>query len=294
MWIYIQGVMILAFINVISVVGLSVFTGFTGMFSMGHAAFIAIGAYTATIFTYYLNFNFYIALLIGGLVSGLMSLIIGIPTLRANLRKDYFAIATMGFGEAIRVLLENLKITQGARGLPGIASYSNFWNVIVITLLIIILARNFVFSKYGRRAIAVREDFTAAEMMGINLFAVRLGSLFFSAVCAGIGGGLFAHYISFIQPSMFTGLQSTMLSCTVVAGGLGSITGPVIAALLFAAIPEFLRVANMWRMVIYGVVLVCIIVLRPEGIFGYKEISFPSYRILWRGSSKADKTKGRR
>lgn len=294
MWIYIQGVMILAFINVISVVGLSVFTGFTGMFSMGHAAFIAIGAYTATIFTYYLNFNFYIALLIGGLVSGLMSLIIGIPTLRANLRKDYFAIATMGFGEAIRVLLENLKITQGARGLPGIASYSNFWNVIVITILIIILARNFVFSKYGRRAIAVREDFTAAEMMGINLFAVRLGSLFFSAVCAGIGGGLFAHYISFIQPSMFTGLQSTMLSCTVVAGGLGSITGPVIAALLFAAIPEFLRVANMWRMVIYGVVLVCIIVLRPQGIFGYKEISFPSYRILWGGSSKADKTKGRR
>lgn len=294
MWIYIQGVMILAFINVISVVGLSVFTGFTGMFSMGHAAFIAIGAYTATILTYYLNFNFYIALLIGGLASGLMSLVIGIPTLRANLRKDYFAIATMGFGEAIRVLLENLKITQGARGLPGIASYSNFWNVIVITLLIIILARNFVFSKYGRRAIAVREDFTAAEMMGINLFAVRLGSLFFSAVCAGIGGGLFAHYISFIQPSMFTGLQSTMLSCTVVAGGLGSITGPVIAALLFAAIPEFLRVANMWRMVIYGVVLVCIIVLRPEGIFGYKEISFQSYRILWRGSSKADKTKGRR
>ena len=294
MWIYIQGVMILAFINVISVVGLSVFTGFTGMFSMGHAAFIAIGAYTATILTYYLNFNFYIALLIGGLASGLMSLVIGIPTLIANLRKDYFAIATMGFGEAIRVLLENLKITQGARGLPGIASYSNFWNVIVITLLIIILARNFVFSKYGRRAIAVREDFTAAEMMGINLFAVRSGSLFFSAVCAGIGGGLFAHYISFVQPSMFTGLQSTMLSCTVVAGGLGSITGPVIAALLFAAIPEFLRVANMWRMVIYGVVLVCIIVLRPEGIFGYKEISFPSYRILWRGSSKADKTKGRR
>lgn len=294
MWIYIQGVMILAFINVISVVGLSVFTGFTGMFSMGHAAFIAIGAYTATILTYYLNFNFYIALLLGGLMSGLMSLVIGIPTLRANLRKDYFAIATMGFGEAIRVLLENLKITQGARGLPGIASYSNFWNVIVITLLIIIAARNFVFSKYGRRAIAVREDFTAAEMMGINLFAVRLGSLFFSAVCAGLGGGLFAHYINFIQPSMFTGLQSTMLSCTVVAGGLGSITGPVIAALLFAAIPEFLRVANMWRMVIYGAVLVCIIVLRPQGIFGYKEISFPSYKTLWRGKSKADKTSGRR
>lgn len=120
----------------------------------------------------------------------------------------------------------------------------------------------------------MREDHTAAEMMGINLFAVRLVSLFFSAVMAGIGGGLFVHYINFVQPSMFTMVQSSLLTCAVVAGGMGSITGPFIAMLIFAAIPEVLRVANMWRLVIYGFVLVAIIVLRPQGIFGYRELSF--------------------
>ncbi|MFZ5754837.1 MAG: branched-chain amino acid ABC transporter permease, partial [Bacillota bacterium] len=200
---------------------------------------------------------------------------------------DYFAIATLGFGEAVRVILENLDITQGARGLPGIKVYSTFPVVLIVTLIVIYVARNFVFSRYGRMAIAVREDFTAAEMMGINLFKVRLRSLFFSAVCAGVGGGLFAHYISFIQPSMFTGVQSTMLTAAVVAGGMGSITGPIAAALIFAAIPEVLRVANMWRLVAYGFILVAIMVLRPQGIFGYKELSWKTFSGLVRKTSRA-------
>lgn len=287
MWYYVQGVLALAMINVISVVGLSVFTGFTGLFSLGHAAFIAIGAYTAAISTYFYEINFYAALVLGGLMAGLVSLIIGYPTLKAKLRSDYFAIATLGFGEAVRVILENLDITQGARGLPGIKVYSTFPVVLVVTLIVIYITRNFVFSRYGRMAIAVREDFTAAEMMGINLFKVRLRSLFFSAVCAGIGGGLFAHYISFIQPSMFTGVQSTMLTAAVVAGGMGSITGPIAAALIFAAIPEILRVANMWRLVAYGFILVAIMVLRPQGIFGYKELSWKMLTGLVRKTTKA-------
>ncbi|QNB46416.1 branched-chain amino acid ABC transporter permease [Thermanaerosceptrum fracticalcis] len=287
MWYYVQGVLALAMINVISVVGLAVFTGFTGLFSLGHAAFIAIGAYTAAISTYFYEVNFYVALLLGGLMAGLVSLIIGYPTLKAKLRSDYFAIATLGFGEAVRVILENLDITQGARGLPGIKVYSTFPVVLIVTLIVIYVARNFVFSRYGRMAIAVREDFTAAEMMGINLFKVRLRSLFFSAVCAGVGGGLFAHYISFIQPSMFTGVQSTMLTAAVVAGGMGSITGPIAAALIFAAIPEVLRVANMWRLVAYGFILVAIMVLRPQGIFGYKELSWKTFSGLVRKTSRA-------
>jgi len=293
MWFYIQGVLTLALINVISVVGLSVFTGFTGLFSLGHAAFIAIGAYTAAILTFFYKVNFYLALVAGGLMSGLISLIIGIPTLRAKLRSDYFAIATLGFGEAVRVTLENLSITQGARGLPGIAAYSTFPVVLTVAVLVIAVARNFVLSKYGRMAIAVREDFTAAEMMGINLFRTRLRSLFFSAVCAGIGGGLFAHYISFIQPSMFTGVQSTLLTASVVAGGMGSLTGPIIAALIFAAIPEVLRVANMWRLVAYGIVLVGIMVFRPQGILGYRELSWEHFKRLFRIKGKAvGSTKG--
>jgi len=293
MWYYIQGVMALALINVISVVGLSIFTGFTGLFSLGHAAFIGLGAYTAAICTYFYKINFFVAIILGGLMSGLVSLIIGFPTLRAKLRSDYFAIATLGFGEAVRVILENLNITQGARGLPGIKAYSTFPVVLVIAIIIIFIARNFVFSKYGRMAIAIREDFTAAEMMGINLFRVRLRSLFFSAVCAGIGGGLFAHYICFIQPNMFTSIQSTLLTAAVVAGGMGSLTGPVLAALIFAAIPEILRVANMWRLVAYGFVLVAIMVFRPQGIFGYKELSINTIKGFFKKKDPAsDLTKG--
>ena len=288
MWFYIQGILVLAMINIIAVLGVTVFTGFTGLFSLGHAAFIAAGAYTAAILTHFYGVNFYLALVAGGIVAGLLSLVIGIPTLRAKLRSDYFAIATLGFGEAFKMILENMDITQGARGLPGITTYANVWNVTVITLLAIMVTGNFVFSKYGRMAVAAREDYTAAEMMGINLFRVQLRSLFFSAVLAGMAGGLFAHYLGFIQPSLFTGSQSSMLVIAVVTGGMGSITGPILAALLFATIPEALRLANMWRMVTYGAVLVAIMVLRPQGILGYKEFTFGGLARLF---GRRDKTK---
>ncbi len=270
---YISGILTICLIYVISNVGLSVFTGFTGLFSLGHAAFFAVGAYTAAILTYFYNVNFYLALLAGGLMSGLVALVIGYPTLRAKLRSDYFAIATLGFGEAIRVLLENLSITQGARGLPGIANYATLPVVAAITVITVWIAVNFTHSRQGREAIAVREDFVAAEMMGINIFAVRLRSLIFSAVCGGIAGGLFAHYISFIQPSMFTSYLSTQMTASVVAGGMGSITGTVLATIIFIAIPEILRVASIWRLVAYGLLLVLIMTFRPQGLFGYRELS---------------------
>lgn len=275
---YIQGVIILALINAISVVGLSVFTGFTGLMSLGHAAFIAVGAYTCAIATKTFGLPFIIGLPLAGLFAGLVSLIIGVPTLRVKLRSDYFTIATLGFGEAMRVILENLPITNGARGMAGLNHYSTLPVVFLIFVLVVFFTKNFIFSRYGRKAIAVREDFTAAEMTGINLFSVRLRSLFFSAVCAGVGGALMAHHIRFIQPNMFTNVQSTLMTASVVAGGMGSITGPIIASLLFAAIPEVLRVANMWRLVAYGAILVAIMVLRPQGIMGYKELTFRGIR----------------
>lgn len=271
---YIIGILIFSLIYVIATVGLAIFTGFTGLFSLGHAAFMAIGAYVAGILTYFYDVNFYLALIFAGISSGVVGALIGVPTLKAKLRSDYFAIATLGFGEAIRVLLENLSITQGARGLPGIAAETDLLTVSIITVITIWFARNFVNSCYGRAAIAVREDFTAAEMMGINLFKVRLTSLVFSALTAGVAGGLFAHYVSFIQPAMFTSNLSTQLTASVVAGGMGSITGPAIAAVIFVAIPEVLRVASIWRLVAYGFLLVAIMVFRPQGLFGYQEISW--------------------
>ncbi|MDU4962287.1 MAG: branched-chain amino acid ABC transporter permease [Sporomusaceae bacterium] len=279
---YISGVLTFSLIYVIATAGLAVFTGFTGLFSLGHAAFVAIGAYTAGILTYFYQVNFWLALTAGAMMSGLVGLLIGYPTLKARLRSDYFAIATLGFGEAVRVLLENLAITQGARGLPGIALETDLPTVLFLTALVLWLCRNFIHCRYGRAAIAVREDFTAAELMGINLFAVRMRSLVFSAVCAGLAGGLFAHYVSFIQPSMFTGALSTQLTAGVVAGGMGSLTGPAIAAVVFVAVPEALRVASMWRLVAYGFLLVAIMVFRPQGLFGHQEISWNSWRNLWK------------
>ena len=152
----------------------------------------------------------------------------------------------------------------------------------LILVLVVWVTKNYVFSRYGRKSIAVREDPIAAEMAGIKLVQVRLGALFFSAVCAGIGGALYAHYIRFIQPSMFIGTQSTLYTAMVVAGGMGSITGPIVAAFIFTIIPELLRVAEMWRMVAYGAVLVAIMVLRPSGILGYRELTIRGIRNLYR------------
>jgi branched-chain amino acid transport system permease protein len=274
MYQYLSGILSLGLIYVIATVGLAIFTGFTGLFSLGHAAFFAIGAYTAAILTYFYGVNFYLALLAAGAMSGLVGFLIGYPTLKAKLRTDYFAIATLGFGEAIRVLLENLSITQGARGLPGIANHTSLPVLIGVAAVVIWVAWNFVHSRQGRAAIAIREDFVAAEMMGVNIFLGRLRSLVFSAACGGIAGGLFAHYFCFIQPSMFTSYMSTQMTAAVVAGGMGSISGPVLAALIFIGVPEALRVANIWRLAAYGLLLVLIMIFRPQGLMGYREISF--------------------
>jgi len=284
---YVFGVISLGLIYVIATTGLAVFTGFTGLFSLGHAAFFAIGAYTAAILTYFYGCNFYLALVAGGCAGALVGIIIGYPTLKAKLRTDYFAIATLGFGEAVRVLLENLPITQGARGLPGIRGDTNLPVLLVASAIVIWAAWNLIHSRHGRAAIAIREDFVAAEMMGVDIFMGRLRSLTFSAACAGLAGGLFAHYFCFIQPSMFTAYMSTQMTAAVVAGGMGSISGPVIATLIFIGIPEALRVANIWRLVAYGLLLVLIMIFRPQGLMGYRELSVDMvkgwYRRIWKG-----------
>jgi len=269
---YFESVLILGIIQAVSVIGLALFTGFTGQFSLGHASFIGIGAYVSAILTFNYNFNFYIALILGGLGATVASFVIGVPTLKAKLRSDYFVIAIMGFGEAVRVILENLSITQGARGIPGITQYSTLPVVIIVFLVSAWLMRSFVVSRFGWRAIAVREDPVVAEMMGINLFTTKQLSLAMSAFFCGMGGCLLAHFLMFIQPVMFTLVQSTQLVAAVVAGGIGSISGPAVMAIFFIALPELLRVANMWRLVFYGLILILIMVFRPSGLMGYREL----------------------
>jgi branched-chain amino acid transport system permease protein len=270
---YIISICMLAGINMVAVLGLSIFTGFTGVFSLGHAAFVGIGAYISGVLTYYEYTNFYVALIAGMAGASAASLIIGIPTLRAKLRSDYFAIAILGFGEAMRVILENLDITNGARGLPGIEEHTTPGALLFSLALALLAARNFLKSRYGSACIAVREDSIAAEMSGVNLFRTRLLSLVISAAFCGLSGGLLAHYLSFIQPVMFTLVQSTQLLAAVIAGGIGSLSGPMIASFLFIALPEALRVAQMYRLAAYGLLLVLIMVYRPQGLMGYRELT---------------------
>ena len=277
---YAQAIFTNAAIYAIAAVGLAILTGYTGLFSLGHAAFMAIGAYATAILTHFLHWPFIPALAVGMLAAVLSSVLIGYPTLRAKLRSDYFAIVTLGFGEAVRVLLENLGLTQGARGLPGLHKFTSLGITLACLVLVIWLSRNFLRSTFGRNTIAIGQDPVAAEMIGIRLLPNRMLSLAISAAFAGLAGGLLAHYLTFIQPSIFSMDLSGLLTAGVVAGGMGSITGPIVAIALFVGIPELFRGLALWRLVLYGAVLVVIINYRPKGLFGYEELSIANFPKL--------------
>src|SRR5512133_1400872 len=268
-------------IYIIAALGLAVFTGYTGLFSLGHAAFMAIGAYAAAILTYFFKWPLVPALAVGVILSVLISFVIGYPTLRAKLRSDYFAIATLGFGEAVRVLLENLDITQGARGLPGIQKLAGPVNVALFVILTLWLCHNFLKSNYGRKIIAIGQDPVAAEMIGIRLLPHQMLSLAISAAFAGLSGGLLAHYVTFIQPTIFNMDLSGLIIAGVVCGGMSSLTGPLVAIGLFIVVPELFRGLALWRLVLYGVLLVLIINFRPKGLFGHEEISLANLPKLF-------------
>ncbi len=276
--VYIKGILILAGINLMSVLGLSLLTGFTGMFSFGHAGFMAIGGYAAAAMSVNFGLPFIPSLLIGGLAAAIVSAFIGSLTL--NLKGDYFCIATLGFGEAIRLILDNVQYFGGARGWPGIPHNTNLLNVVIINIIAIILLANLIRSKHGRNMIAVREEELASQVVGINVFKYKMISLMISAAYAGIGGGLMAHYMTFLQPKMFSLVKSTELTIIVIFGGLGSISGSVVGALVLTALPEVLRVIRDWRLVLYGLSVIIIMVTRPEGLMGGYELTPSSMKKL--------------
>lgn len=277
---YFQGIIILASINLIAVLGLSLLTGFTGSFCFGQAGFLAVGAYVSTLMTMKLNMPFLISLATGMMATGLISILLGYPTLK--LKGDYFAIATLGFSEAIRLVIENLdKVTGGARGIPGIPTRTTLPLVILMAIIATVCIRFYVVSRHGRNCVAVREDETAAQSIGINTFRYKQVSFFINGLLAGLAGGLLAHYVGFIQPSMFSIIKSTELIVMVIFGGMHSVTGATLAAVVLTALPEVLRTAAAWRLVAYGAVVVFIMVARPEGLLGSWELSWTSMRVLW-------------
>lgn len=285
---YINGMIALIGINLLVVLGLSLLTGFTGIFSFGHAGFMAIGAYLTVWFSMKMGINFYVSLILAGALTGAISLVIGKITL--NLKGDYFIIATMGFGESIRLILDNMQAFGGARGWPGITTYANAANVWIIDIIAIVILANIIWSRHGRNFKAIREEELASQIIGINVFKYKMISLMISAIYAGVAGGLFAHYMSFIQPKMFQMIKSTEFTIMVIFGGMGSISGSVIGTIVLTALPQVLLSLDAWRYVIYGAAVIFIMIARPQGMMGGFELT-PKQIGAWLEKRKLKKTK---
>ena len=269
-WYYIEGILIQCGYVLMLVLGLSLLTGFTGLFSFGHAGFMAIGAYAAAVCTTRWGLPFVPALLIGGVAAGIVGA--GLGSLTLNLKGDYFCIATLGFGEAVRLVLENWGYVGGARGISGIPWDTNLYSVLIACAIGTLVLASLIRSRHGRSIIAIREDELAAQMSGINTFRYKMIALIISAIYAGIGGGLLAHYMTYIQPKMFQMVKSTEYTIIVIFGGLGSITGSIVGTLILTFLPEMLRTLNNWRLVIYGLAVIVIMVIRPRGLMGGMEL----------------------
>ena len=280
MSIYIQGIVYLFSINLISVMGLSLLTGFTGSFCFGQAGFMAVGAYTTGMLTKLVGWPIWLGIICGALAGALISIPIGLPTLK--LKGDYFAIATLGFAEAMRLILENLQqYTGGARGIPGIETMHSPVPVLIIAIIIYVLIRFYVASTHGRSCIAIREDEMAANCIGINSPRMKTISFFVNGLLAGLAGALLAHYVGFIQPSMFGMAKSTELIIMVIFGGMHSVTGALLSTFMLTSLPELLRAAAIWRLVAYGLLVVIIMVVRPEGLLGSWELSIANLKAIW-------------
>lgn len=260
-------------INIILAVSLNLVTGFTGQFSLGHAGFMSIGAYVGALINMEMNSTsgFLIGIIVGAIAAALVGILIGIPTLR--LKGDYLAIATLGMAEIIRVVFLNMEVTNGAAGLNGIPRYTNWLWLFVFTALTVILINNFVRSSQGRACISIREDEIAAESMGVNTTQYKVMAFAIGAFFAGIAGALYSSYFYFIKPNIFGFMKSIDILVIVVFGGMGSITGSIIAAIALAVLTTFLQAYSELRMIIYALLLVVIMLFRPQGLLGTKEIT---------------------
>lgn len=300
---YIKGILMVCCISIIMACSLNITVGYLGQIALGGAGFMAIGAYTAAMITKGMEasnilvgmgfpdtLRFLIAIVIGGVVAAIFGILVGIPALR--LRGDYLAIITLGFGEIIRVIIQNLKFLggkgfaegQAGQALIGINRISNLYVVFWVMVISVALLFTFIRSKYGRAIIAIRNDDIAAGASGLNTTFYKVLAFTVSAFFAGIAGGIFAHYIGSLNAATFGWLKSTEYVIMVVFGGMGSLTGSVIAAILLSALPEALREFSSYRMLIYSVALILVMIFKPTGLLGSYEFSIS--KIIHRFKSK--------
>jgi branched-chain amino acid transport system permease protein len=273
---YYQQIIVYIGINVMLAVSLNLINGITGQFSLGHAGFMAVGAYVSAAASSSLVAGLApplalpIVLLLGGAAAAVAGLVVGLPTLR--LRGDYLAITTLGFGEIIRVVILNTESVGGARGLGGMPPLSGFASVYACAITCVVMIWRLVHSQRGKAFTAVREDEIAAAAMGIDTTRYKISAFVLGAFWAGVAGALFAHFIGYIHTNSFTFLKSVELVVMVVLGGMGSISGAIIAAAGLTVLTEALRFLADYRMIIYSALLVAMMLTRPGGLLGRREL----------------------
>ncbi len=267
-------------INVTLAVSLNLINGYTGQFSLGHAGFMAVGAYAAAVLTTTFGavllpllggqawLLFLFALLAGGIVAAIAGLIVGVPSLR--LKGDYLAIVTLGFGEIIRVVLQNIDAIGGPRGMIGIPGYANLAWAFGLAAVCIYVVWAMVNSTYGRGFIAVADDEIAAEAMGINATRYKITAFLVGAFFAGLAGGVYAHFKQYIAPQGFGFDKSIEIVVMVIMGGMGNTVGVIAAAILLTVLGEWLRQFGDYRMILYSLLIIVLMIARPQGLFRWK------------------------
>jgi branched-chain amino acid transport system permease protein len=285
---YMLQIVILCGINIVLAVSLNLINGFTGQFSIGHAGFMAVGAYGSAMFSLHVGQGWVralsavpapmaegtallAALLVGGTLAAIAGYLVGLPSLR--LRGDYLAIVTLGFGEIIRVLILNIDAVGAARGLPGIPKWADVFWVGLCVVAVVAVSVHLASSTHGRALFAIRDDEVAAEALGVDTTRYKVLAFVISSFFAGIAGGLFAHYLQYLNPNSFTFIRSIEVIAMVVLGGMGSVSGAVIAAIVLTLLPELLRPVKDYRMVIYALMLILLMITRPQGLLGSRELS---------------------
>ncbi len=272
---YSTDVLVLTGIYIMLAMGLNVVVGFAGLLDLGYVAFYAVGAYTYALLSSWFGFSFWPALVLGGMLSMIFGILLGIPVLR--LRGDYLAIVTLGFGEIIRLVLNNWdEVTNGPNGILGIGRpyigtvklyqpMHFFYLVVALCFFTIFIVGRLNRSRLGRAWAALREDETAAECMGINITYTKLTAFAFGATWAGLAGVIFAAKQTFVSPESFTFFESVIILCMVVLGGMGSIPGVILGALVLTVLPEALRDLTLYRPMLLGGAMVLMMMLRPQG-----------------------------
>jgi branched-chain amino acid transport system permease protein len=270
-------------INVILAVSLNLVNGYTGQFSLGHAGFMSVGAYLSAAVTLFLGPRllgedggtalqqgglFLAALLAGGVSAALAGLLVGVPSLR--LKGDYLALVTLGFGEIIRVVFQNVEVLGGALGLNGIPPYTTIFWVLAFVALTVFVVTCLVNSTYGRGFLATHDDEIASEAVGLNTTRYKIVAFVIGAFFAGIAGGLYGHFKLTITPTGFDFTKSIEIVVMVILGGMGNTVGVILAAILLTLLPEVLRPIAEYRMVLYSFLLIVLMLVRPQGLFNFK------------------------